>query len=168
DNVVIGAEDYDRADASLSQQLYRRSDISGRLDRDHVSAPAMQNVLDDHCSLPGSGRRWKSRGSEFGQRSAPKLVPSRERQRPSRSWGQAPEGRTARRLAPTSTGFEQGLLRSEAPPRQVWNTTLRATTLVHSTRGCWSSVSPPIADPRARDSAARRMWCLVAGRRAAM
>ena len=62
DNAVIGAEDYDCADASLSQQFYRRGEVSGRLDRDHVSAPATQNVLDDHGSLPGCGSGRQARG----------------------------------------------------------------------------------------------------------
>jgi hypothetical protein len=55
---VIGAEDDDRADASLGQELYHRGKIGGRLDRDHVPALAEQNVLDDHGRLPGSGRGW--------------------------------------------------------------------------------------------------------------
>ena len=38
------------------KQLYRRGEIGGRLDRDDVAALVSQNVLDDHGSLPDSGR----------------------------------------------------------------------------------------------------------------
>src|ERR1035437_3349967 len=58
-DAVIGTEDDDRADASLSHQFRCRDNIGGRVDRDDVAAFASQNILDNHGSLLCSGL-WRT------------------------------------------------------------------------------------------------------------
>jgi hypothetical protein len=56
DDAMIGAKNDDRTNPSLGQQLCCRGKIGGRFDRYDVTALADQNVLNEHSSLPRSGR----------------------------------------------------------------------------------------------------------------